>query len=403
MKKRFKVIFAAIVILICLAGFGWTYMQPARVVSETVEAGDLKTEFTVQGTLLPKHSELLNSGSNGVVKELPYQSGTFAAQGTVVLRMGYESQADLEIQREQYRQQLASARQTYDRLFGDNGTAGAACETARSDYELAEQNYKNGMVLAAGGSIPQMDLKVLENQRNKAKQALIQAEEENSASNRNYYRQLIASYENQLKTMESSVAPGEIMMPYDGVIWEIYQEEGAYAQANQPMIKVYQPGDMKIRASLLTEDAVQLEPGQAVSCKFPDGTAAEGEIQFISAVAGQTLSTIGMEENRCTVEIKPKSVPEGSGAGHQVDVTFTLTAATEVLTVPSSALVPITDGASGAGTGVYVIESGKAALKAIETGKKSGGRVEVTEGLAAGDVVITDPYEDGVKDGSRVE
>lgn len=403
MKKQYKIILAAVIVLLCLAGAGWQMLRPMEVETETVEAGVLGTEFTVQGTLLPKHSEILNSSSNGVVKEIPYQAGTLAAQGSVILRMGYESQADLEIQREQYRQQLASARQTFDRLFGVNGTARAAYETAGSDYELAEQNYQNGRVLAEGGSLSQVDLKGLENQRNKAKQALIQAEEENSNSNREYYEQLIVSYEKQLAALESAVAPGEMIMPYDGVIWEVYHEEGAYAAANQPMVKIYQPEDMKIQASLLTEDAAQLEPGQIVSCEFADGTVAKGEIRFISAVAGQTLSTIGMEENRCVVEVKPNQVPEGAGAGHQVEVVFSLVAANDVLTVPSSALVPVTGKGSEAGNGVYVVRRGKAVLVKIDEGKKSGGKVEVKAGLAAGDVVVTDPYEDDVKDGKRVK
>lgn len=403
MKKQYKIILIVCLVLAGLAAAGWSMMKPLAVDTETVAAVDLGTEFEVQGTLLPRHSELLNSGSNGVVEEIPYQPGTSVSQGTVILRMGYESQADLEIQRELYRQQLASARQTYDRLFGVNGTAQSAYETARSDYELAEQNFQNGRVLASAGNLSQMDLKGLENQRNRAKQALIQAEEEKSDSNRAYYEQLTASYEKQLNTMESAVTPGEIVMPYDGVLWEVYQEEGAYAAANQPVIKIYQPQDMKIQASLLTEDAAQLEPGQMVVCEFADGTAAEGEVQFISTVAGQTLSTIGMEENRCIVEVKPQQVPDGAGAGHQVSVTFSLIAAEQVLAVSSSALVPMSGGAVLDGSGVYVIEQDKAVLKMVETGKKSGGKVEVLAGLEAGDVVISDPYEDGVKAGKRVK
>lgn len=403
MKKRYKIILMVVMALMGLTALGWSYLKPVEAELVTVAERDLVAEFMVQSTLLPRHSERLNSSSNGVIKEIPYQPGTPVSQGTVILRMGYESQADLEIQREQYRQQLTSARQTYDRLFGANGTAMADYETARSDYELAEQNVQNGKVLASGGSLAPVELKVLENLRNKAKQVLIQAEEEASESNRNYHRQLIQSYEKQLSTMESAVTPGEIGMPYDGVIWEVYQEEGAFAVANEPVMKIYQPGDMKIQASLLTEEALQLEPGQKVSCEFSDGTVTEGEIRFISVVASQKLSTVGLEENRCIVEIKPAQVPEGAGAGHQVEVTFSLIAAEQVLTVPSTALVPVTEETALHGTGVYVAERGKAVLKVIETGEKSGGQVVVMAGLTAGDVVVADPYDDEVKAGSRVK
>lgn len=403
MKKQYKIIMAAFILVAGLAGFGWSVMQPLQVETETVEAGDLGTRFVVQGTVLPKHSEIINASSNGVIKEIPYQAGTMVSQGTVILRMGYESRADLEIQREQYRQQLTSARQTYERLFGANGTARANYETARSDYELAEQNLQNARVLAEAGSISQMELKTLENNQKRAKQILIQAEEEQSEGNRRYYQQLMESYEKQLDAMEHAVTPGEVVMPYDGMLWEVYQEEGAYAAANQPVVKVYQPEDMKIQAYFLTEDAVQLEPGQTVDLTFSDGTVTEGEVRFISAVAGQRLSTIGMEENRCVVEVKPRMLPDGIGAGHQVDMSVFLTAAEDVLMVSSSALVPVTDKNSADGTGVYLVEQGRAVLKTVKTGKKSGGNVEITEGLSSGDIVVSDPYESGVKNGKRVK
>ena len=60
-------------------------------------------------------------------------------------------------------------------------------------------------------------------------------------------------------------------------------------------------------------------------------------------------------------------------------------------------MVPVTGGSA-----VYVMRSGKARLVNVETGKKSGGRVEITAGLEEGDVVVADPYEDDVKDGRRI-
>lgn len=397
MKKKYKYILAGVVAAVFVVAAAVGMLKPIAVELETVASGSLETELTVQGTLIPIHSTLLSAGFQGAVREMPHQAGTALKQGEMILRMGYESQAELELSREQYRQQLTSAKQTYENLFGDHGSAPAALAAARSDYELARKNYENGRALAAAGSISQIELDVLANQYSKAEQAFNQASETNSEGNRKYYEELIASYEKQLETLEQVANPGEILMPYDGVIWELYPAQGQYVTANEPVAKIYQPGDMKIQASLLTEDAVRLTQGQTVSVRYADGTVAEAEVGFVSAVAGQTLSTIGMEENRCQVEFKPERVPELAGAGHQVDVTCTLVAAENVLSVPSSAIVPVTGGSA-----VYVRKGGKARLVQVETGKKSGGRVEITGGLAEHDVIVADPYEDHVKDGSRI-
>lgn len=397
MKKKYKLILAGIVAAVFAVVAAVTMLKPAVVETETVAEGNLETELTIQGTLLPKHSTLVSAGFQGAVREMPCQAGTALKQGEMILRMGYESQAELELSREQYRQQLTSAKQTYENLFGEHGSAPGALSAAQSDYELARKNYENGSVLAAAGSISQIELEGLANQYNKARQALNQASETNSESNRKYYEELIASYEKQLETLEQVANPGEILMPYDGVVWELYPSEGQYVTANEAVAKIYRPGDMKIQASLLTEDAVRLTEGQPVSVEYADGTVEEAEVSFVSAVAGQTMSTIGMEENRCQVEFQPDIMPEHAGAGHQVDVTCTLVAAEQVLSVPSSAIVPVTGGSA-----VYVMKGGKARLVSVETGKKSGGRVEITAGLTIGDVIVLDPYENDVKDGSRV-
>lgn len=397
MKKRYKLILTGIVAAVFAVAAAVSMFKPAVVETETVAEGNLETELMIQGTLVPKHSTLVSAGFQGAVREMPHQAGTALKQGEMILRMGYESQAELELSREQYRQQLTSAKQTYETLFGERGSAPAALAAARSDYELARKNYENGSVLAAAGSISQIELEGLANQYNKAGQALNQASETNSESNRKYYEELIASYEKQLDTLEQVANPGEILMPYDGVVWEMYPSEGQYVTANEPVAKIYQPGDMKIQASLLTEDAVRLTEGQPVSVEYADGTVGAARVGFVSVVAGQTMSTIGMEENRCQVEFLPDTMPEHAGAGHQVDVTCTLVAAEQVLSVPSSSIVPVTGGSA-----VYVVRGGKVRLVSVETGKKSGGRVEITAGLTKGDVIVSDPYENDVKDGSRV-
>jgi len=40
---------------------------------------------------------------------------------------------------------------------------------------------------------------------------------------------------------------------------------------------------------------------------------------------------------------------------------------------------------------VFVVKDGKAVEKRIRTGRRSGGRVEILEGVAAGETVVADP------------
>lgn len=395
MKKKVKWILASVILIVAAAAYGYYAMKPITVETESVMVSDLQSSFTASGTVLPRHSQILSTAVSGQVTEVPHQPGVALQSGDTLISVGSTSVSSLELQKEQYRQQLVTVRQEYERLFGANGTAISAEAAAKSEYDLALKNYNNAKAL--GEFVSAMEVSTLETQMNLAKQQYLQAQSVNSESNRAYYREMIASSEKQLTAMEESITSGATIMPYDGVLWEIYAETGDYVTENQSIAKIYRPADLHLEVSLLTEDAMQLEPGQKVTCKYANQSQVEAEVTFVSQIASQTISTIGMEENRSTVELTPTTIPAGIGAGYQADITFTITAASQVLTVSSSALVPV-DG----GSAVYKVEQGKAILCPVETGKKSGGRVEIKTGLIPGDVIIADPYDSSVKENSRV-
>ena len=399
MKKKFKWLLILAVAVLSCAAYGTVLLKPISAEAEKVVRGDLSNSFTVQGEVVPEKSLVLNSLTSGQVVSLPFQAGNQVKAGEVLMETGGASQTDLDIQREQYRQQLASARQQYDRLFGEGGSAAASLISAKSEYDLAEQNYKNAQTLFDdGGYISQTELDNAKTERDLAFQKYEQAGEDNSDATREYYQGLIASAEKQLNMLEDTVKPGAVKMPWDGVVWEVYTDVGTYLSQNQPVVKVYEPGDMKITASLLSEDAVLIKPDQTAKVKYADGTEEELKVTFVSPVAGKEISSIGMEENRCTVELRPEKLPGQAGAGQEADVTFTAVSAERVITVPSLAVVP-----DGRESFVYTVEGSKAVLKQVETGRKSGGRVEILSGLSEGEAVLTDPYDAKVKKGSRVD
>ena len=71
-------------------------------------------------------------------------------------------------------------------------------------------------------------------------------------------------------------------------------------------------------------------------------------------------------------------------------------AAREVPSVPSNALMT-----NGQLTQVYVVKNGTVQLKAVKTGAATADRVEITEGIAAGDEVVTFGQSQ-LKDGSKI-
>lgn len=397
MKKKYKRIVAVMIVLAGLIVWGVSAMSPLPVQAEPAARGNLGRSFTVQAEVEPVYSTVLIAPAAGIVKEIPFQSGMEVEAGQVLLRTDASQEINMDLQREQIRQQLSAARQEYERMYGENGEAQSAFAAAESQFLLAQRNFDSGKVLAAGGDLAQVELEILKNEREVAYQQYVQARENLSESRKGMYQEQIDSLERQLTALTGVVSPGVVYMPYHGVLWETYVQEGAYLSQNQPVAKVYSMGDMKVAASVLAEDAAFLETGMEAEMVCPDGSRTKAEVTFISRTAGKVLSSTGIEESRCRVELTADEMPERLGAGQEVDVTFEIVKAEQVLTVPSAAIVP-----KGQESMVYVIRDGKAAETKVTTGMAEDGRVEVVSGISEGDVIVAEPYESGVKDGSRV-
>jgi HlyD family secretion protein len=82
------------------------------------------------------------------------------------------------------------------------------------------------------------------------------------------------------------------------------------------------------------------------------------------------------------------ATPEGLRQNQRVSVTLTLDALNDALTVPRGAFLD-----SGAGRVIYVVEDDVAVRREIRAGASSGGRIEILEGLAAGETVVVSSLE----------
>lgn len=452
MKKRYKILLAVVLVVLCAGAGAFYLLQSLPVQAEAPVRGPLAEKVTEQGHLAPGHSITINANMTGTVKEAPVKVGRKVQEGdtlleidTTVVKKELQNQidslklqqsaiysenknakAEISVRRAQLEQQLSAARQEYDRLFGEGGTANAQLSIARINYEQAVQSYENARDYykdMPGSYTPgEGEVQALQSQMNAAEEQLIIAQNNSSDITRAYYEETIASCEEQLKALgksgsntdnssyaaaqqlqitiddlEEKMERGPVTAPETGVLWNLLADVGGFVTENQPVAVIYDEEGMLIQVSLLAEDALALKTGDTAVCTLADGTSFEAAVDFISPVADDVVSTVGLTENRCTVELSAGNLPAAIGAGYEVDVTFTFTAAEDVLSVPIGSLIP-----DGAGSSIYVIRKNKAVLVPVETGVQSAGRVEIRSGLKEGETVITNPYDSKVKDGSRV-
>jgi len=112
------------------------------------------------------------------------------------------------------------------------------------------------------------------------------------------------------------------------------------------------------------------------------------------------ISALGVEEQRVHVIVdftSPRELWQRLGDGFRVEAQFVVWEGADVLQLPASALFRHNNGWAA-----FVVEDGRARLRPLKIGQRTGLKAQVLEDIRAGDQVITHP-DDKIKDGARVQ
>lgn len=190
-----------------------------------------------------------------------------------------------------------------------------------------------------------------------------------------------------------------VTTPVAGKVLRVLHESEGVIQAGQPILEVGDPSALEVEAEVLSDDAVQIQPGMRVVLDRWGGAPLEAVVRVIEPVGFTKVSALGVEEQRVLVIVditSPREAWQSLGDGYRVEATFVLWEGDDVLQVPNSALFR-----GDAGWQVFVHQDGVAQLREVTLGKRGGLRSQVTAGLTAGERVITHP-DDSVSPGVAV-
>jgi membrane fusion protein, multidrug efflux system len=204
-----------------------------------------------------------------------------------------------------------------------------------------------------------------------------------------------AAYEaarSQLEQLRTRRGYSVIRAPLTGVVTEKMVETGDVVGAQTRLFTIGDLSTMVVRVAVSELDVVNLQPGDQVRVALDahPGRELSGSIRriFPSADPGTRL---------VPVEVALRG--EGIGIarpGFLARVTMALGAKENVMLIPASAII----GGSGS-QNVFIVEDGKALRRSVGTGLSSRGQVEVTSGLAVGEVVVV-TGNNALRDGGNV-
>ena len=191
-----------------------------------------------------------------------------------------------------------------------------------------------------------------------------------------------------------------IKSPVKGRILKLIHESEGVVNAGEPLLEIGNPLSLEVQVDVLSRDAVRLAPGTAVEFKrWGKDEILEGVVRTVEPVGFTKISALGVEEQRVLFIndiTSPVELWNRLGDGYRLEAEFILRQDNNVLQVPTSALFRY-----HAGWALYTVDSGRARLREVKSGQRSGFTTEILSGVGENTVIIIHPG-DAVEDGGRV-
>jgi RND family efflux transporter MFP subunit len=193
-------------------------------------------------------------------------------------------------------------------------------------------------------------------------------------------QELLAERSSGLALARQQLSDAVLSAPIDGAVRERRASVGEYLAAGAPVFGLVRVHPLRLRVAVPERDAPSVRVGQAVRVLLEGDPAAHaGRVVRLSPSIQEQNRTLIVEAE---VANQGGKLRPGSFARAEIVVDADRTA----VMVPAGTVVTFAGLEK-----VFVVRDGKAVEKRIRTGRRSGDRVEILEGVAAGEPVVADP------------
>lgn len=183
----------------------------------------------------------------------------------------------------------------------------------------------------------------------------------------------------QIKQLRKQIANTTVTAPFSGIVTEKMVEKGSVVSVGAPIAKITDISSLKLVVEIPEKDINRFRIGQSI----PIETEVYPNARFTGRVS--MVAAEGDAAHNYPVEIKvPNSGRNPLKAGMYGTIANTNKLKSQTLSIPRQSIL-----GSAKQPQVYVVESGKAVLRAVEIGTTTNEYYEIIKGLKAGDQVIT--------------
>ena len=385
------VLFAFAVIAALVFGF---MPRPVPVDLATVSRGPLVVTVEEEGRTRVIDRYVLSAPVAGFARRIELNVGDQVSKGDVLLELEPLRSDVLDPRR----RAEAEARVQGARAARAGATQNVAA--ARADAEFAARELTRKEQLRADRTISEDELDRARARARAAAANLRSAEFAVDVAQHELEAAETALYYSAASAGGDSPEMVPVTSPVDGRVLAVIRESEGVVDPGQALIEIGDPGALEVEVDVLSADAVRIVPGARVLFhRWGGDDPLEGVVRVVEPTGFTKISALGVEEQRVLVIsdiVSPRAEWERLGDGYRVEAAFILWQADDVLKMPSSALFR-----EGADWAVFALEDGRARLRKVSVGRRSGLEVQVLDGIGEDETVIVHPGDD-VVDGVRV-
>lgn len=363
-------------------------LDAADVVIATVERGDMRAELAASGRVVPTRTELITSPIASRVLTTLAEPGQAVSAGQELMRLDTQ-QLDLDLQSLQDRVAIAandtrSVRLEWQEQAREMDSRIAVAEVDLEAAQMREAKYRQ---LFATRTVSEMDLKEAEVAVKRARIGLEQLRK-NRLQIDETMQGRIAGKELEEKIRRQELAQLErrrdraaVKAPVDGVVLTIIDEPGLQVAIGEELVRIADLSRYRVEAALSEFFAERVTAGD-------DATVRIGETTLPGSIARVRP---GVDGGNVRLDITLREpAHEALKPNRRADVRILAEGRRDTLFVQQAGFAR-----GGASQPVFVIDDeGVARRRDISVGLSGVERVEIVEGLAAGDRVIVSDMRD---------
>jgi RND family efflux transporter MFP subunit len=363
--------------------------KPRTVTTEAAQVRDVRRQVDVVGTLAAREEVVVSAEVEGRVARLAHDLGDRVSAGEALIELDGEK---LQYRAEAQKAALEQARARYGASpDSDLPPLEKVPNVVSTSAQMADaqQQLERAKNLASRNLVSRSDLETAQTRYDTAKAAHDQA-----LASARQLRADIEAQSSSLRLAQRNLRDAVIRAPFDGYVAERLVSQGQYVQPQAPVMRIVRLQPLKLTAEVPEKFAPWIQAGRDMAVKvdaFP-GQVFTGKVVRISP-------SVSLKSRAFAIE---GEIPNGDGRlkpGTFARVEISTDRVERAITIPVAAVQ------SRYGTNrVFLVQNGQLLGKEVVLGDRLGDRVEVSQGLEAGTLIVArdvEPLADGQKVAAR--